>query len=268
MNKLEELLQSLKKEELIALIIDMSNGFEGLEDKILFQYLTFDEDGEIKKNKKYLSEITKKYGNGSRFVTWKQCENYTMEVSKILETAKSYSFDLNKPMVGIETAINVIYQMIRSLNYMDDSNGSIGDIVNESLALISEICINTDNFENKDKTKSFNKLLKESDKAVYNGWEEWRIEVISNCIYFCSNAKLREKLLEKLDKLVRGYSDDWGGEYSKERVLLIKFNIVNMYGDELEKKSFIEENLKYSAFREIFINQYLDKNEYEEVLRV
>ncbi|MBU3107418.1 hypothetical protein [Clostridium gasigenes] len=41
-----------------------------------------------------------------------------------------------------------------------------------------------------------------------------------------------------------------------------------MYSNELEKKNFIEENLKYSAFREILINQYLDKNEYEEVLRV
>ncbi|MBU3104981.1 hypothetical protein [Clostridium gasigenes] len=61
--------------------------------------------------------------------------------------------------------------------------------------------------------------MEKADKAVYNGWEEWRVKVISNCIYFCSNAKLREKLLQKL---VRGYSDDWGGEYSKERGLLIK----------------------------------------------
>lgn len=68
-SKIDELLSSSTKEELIFMFRDLINEYEGLEEKILFKYVKLEEKEEIKKNKKYLSDIVKRYGRGRRFVS-------------------------------------------------------------------------------------------------------------------------------------------------------------------------------------------------------
>ena len=58
-----------------------------------------DVDDEIKKNKKYLTKITRKYGNGRRFVHWRECGSYALEVMEVLDNAKESYNDLDKPAV-------------------------------------------------------------------------------------------------------------------------------------------------------------------------
>ena len=266
--KIDELLSSLTKEELIFMLRDLINEYEGLEEKILFKYVKLEEDEEIKKNKKYLSNIVKKYGGGRRFVSWRECGKFAEDVFEVLSSAKRYYFDTNKPLVPIETSIAVISKMISAIQYMDDSNGDIGDIINESILLIDEICINNSEFSKKEKIKIFNKLLNEADKTIYDGWEDWRLSVISNCIYFCDDEKLRIKFQNKLDNMLENYLDDWSGRYSKEKLLEIKLQIISSYGTDEDEKEFIENNINYSGFRELLIRECIKNREYEKVIKL
>lgn len=267
-NKIDQLLNSLNKEDLISILKDLVNEYEGLEEKILFKYVTLEEDEEIKKNKKYLSDITKKYGSGRRFVSWRECGKYANEVFQILNNARNYYFDTGKPLVAVETSIAVIVKMISSTQYMDDSNGDIGEVVREAILLLDECCINAEEFSKKDKTKIFNKLLNEADKAIYDGWEEWRLDIISNCIYFCDDEKLRIKFENKLDNRLESYADDWIGNHNKENLLGIKLQIIGTYGTEKEENEFIEDNIKYSGFRELLISKCIENNEYDRVIKL
>lgn len=267
-SKIDDFLNSSTKEELIFIFKNLINEYEGLEEKILFKYVTLEEDEEIKKNKKYLSDISKRYGGGRRFVSWRECSQYAREVFEILSNARSYYFDTKKPLVSVEASILVISKMISAIQYMDDSNGDIGDVIREAMEVLDETCINSDEFSEKDKTKIFNKLLNEADKSVYDGWEEWRLDVISNCFYFCQDEKRRSKFINKLDKMLENYSDDWSGNYKKEKVLGIKFQIISNYGNNKEAQEFIESNIKYSGFRELLINKCIENNEYDKVLKL
>ena len=266
--KIDELLSSATKEELIFMLRDLINEYEGLEEKILFKYVKLEEDEEIKKNKKYLSDIVKKYGRGRRFVSWRECGKFAEDVFEVLSSAKRYYFDTSKPLVAIETAIAVISKMISAIQYMDDSNGDIGDIINESILLIDEICINTSESSKKEKTKIFNKLLNEADKTIYDGWEDWRLSVISNCTYFCDDEKLRIKFQNKLDNMLENYLDDWSGRYNKEKILGIKLQIISSYGTDEEEKEFIENNINYSGFRELLIRKCIENREYERTIKL
>ena len=266
--KISDLLESKSKEELIVIIEDLCNEYKGLKERILFKYITLEEDEEIKKNKKYLSEITKRYGGGRRFVNWSQCDNYVKEVYEILCNARDYYFDNKKPMVVVETAISIITKMISATAYMDDSNGGIGDIVRQSLELLDEICMDSDEFLKKDKTKIFNKLIKVADSSLYNGFDEWKLEIISNCIYFCDDEKLRKKFLDKLDIIIEDYDDDWSGNYNKEQVLLMKLQMISTYGTSEEEEAFINNNINYSGFREIYINKCIDSKDFKKVLKL
>lgn len=267
-SKIDELLNSLTKEELIFIFKDLVNEYEGLEEKLLFKYVTLEEDEEIKKNKKYLSDINKKHAIGRRFVSWRECSQYTKEVFDILNNARSYYFDTSKPLVAVETSIFVITKMISALQYVDDSNGDIGDLIREALELLGEVCINADEFSEKDKAKIFNKLLNEADKSIYDGWEDLRLGVISNCTYFCGDENIRSKFVTKLDNMLENYSDDWSGNYAKEQILGIKFEVISNYNTDEEEQEFIESNIKYSGFRELLINKCIENNDYDRVLKL
>ena len=104
---------------------------------------------------------------------------------EVLDNAKEYYNDLDKPAVLVETSLEVISRMINALNYMDDSNGDIGDVINYAFNLIDDTCMDVEEFSQEDKKRLFKKLLNEGDKEVYDGWSDWRLEAISNCIYFC-----------------------------------------------------------------------------------
>lgn len=87
-DKIDELLNSLTKEELIFMIKDLINEYEELEEKILFKYVKLEEDEEINKNKKYLSAIIKKYGRGRKFISWRECGKFAQEVFEVLSVLK------------------------------------------------------------------------------------------------------------------------------------------------------------------------------------
>lgn len=267
-DKIDELLNSSTKEELIFMFKDLINDYEGLEEKILFKYVKLEENEEINKNKKYLSDIIKRYGSGRRFLSWRECGKFAQDIFEVLYSAKTYYYDTSKPLVPIETSIAIIRKMISAIQYMDDSNGDIGDIINESIGLIDEVCSNYNEFSKKEKTKIFTKLLNEADKAIYDGWEEWRIGIITNCIYFCDDEKLRIKFQNKLDNMLDNYLDDWSGEYNKQSILQIKLRMISIYGTEEAEKEFIESNVHYSEFRELLINRCIKNKEYDRVINL
>ena len=268
MVKIDELLNSSTKEELIFMLKDLINEYEELEEKILFKYVKLEEDEEIKKNKKYLSDIIKKYGKGRRFISWRECGYFAKDVFELLSSAQRYYFDTRKPLVAIETSIAVLSKMISAIQYIDDSNGDIGYVIDKAILLINETCINANEFSKKEKIKIFSKLLNELDKTIYDGWEDWRLSVISNCIYFCDDEKLRVKFENKLDSMLENYLDDWSGRYSKEKLLGIKLQIISSYATDEEEKEFIENNINYSAFRELLIGKCIENREYDRVIKL
>lgn len=267
--KLNELLSKFTKEELISIIEDLSSEYKEIEDKLIMKYNVLDVDDEIKKNKKYLTKITRKYGMGRRFVNWRECGSYASEVIEVLDNAKEYYNDLYKPAVVVETSLEVISRMINALDYMDDSNGDIGDVINYAFDLIDETCMDVEEFSQEDKKRLFKKLLNEGDKEVYDGWSDWRLQAINNCIYFCKDEKNRKKFEEKIDELIeKNNSDDYSKNYFIEHALNMKLNLYNYVEDNEKAQKLIEENLKYPSFRENMIIKYRDLKDYKKVIEL
>ena len=267
--KLNELLNKFTREELISIIEDLSLEYKEIEDKLIMKYDVLDVNDEIKKNKKYLTKITRKYGMGRRFVNWRECGSYASEVIEVLDNAKEYYNDLYKPAVVVETSLEVISRMINALDYMDDSNGDIGDVIDYAFNLIDETCMDVEEFSQEDKKRLFKKLLNEGDKEVYDGWSDWRLEAISNCIYFCTDAKNRKKFEEKIDELIeKNNSDDWNKKYFIEHALNLKLNLYKYVEDNEKAEKLIKENLKYPSFRENMIIKYRDLKDYKKVIEL
>jgi hypothetical protein len=88
------------------------------------------------------------------------------------------------------------------------------------------------------------------------------------CAKVASTEVLRNKLKTKLNYLIDKNSNNEYMKYGNESMLHILFNMVNKYGTEEEAEQFIKDNLKFSSFRELFINKYLNEKNYEKVIEL
>lgn len=267
-NNIEDLLKSKTKEELIDIFKDIFNEFKELEDIVMFKYSILEEEDEIKKIKKFLSSLSRKYGIGRRFVSWRECDNYTYEVCSVIDNVKDYYIKTEKPLVLVEASIEIIEKMISAVEYMDDSNGGVTDVVYEALALLNDCCSDSDKFSKKDKTKIFNKLFNICDASTFDGFDDWRLGIIENCICFCDDQKLRTKFDSKLNEMIDTYSDDYHGNYCIEKILGIKLSLISLYGTQDKEIEFIENNIGYSSFRELLINKCIENNDFKRVLKL
>jgi len=162
----------------------------------------------------------------------------------------------------------VLAEAIEAFQYADDSNGEIGGFVSETIDLIEEIITDSDDFDIKQSEKIFNKLLKQSDSRVFDGWEEYRVDMLRMYAQFAHIEELRNKLKMKIEYLVNKNASDEHMSYSNESILGILFDMIEEYGTKGEAEEFIKDNIKFTFFRELSINKFIKAGNYREAVEL
>src|SRR5690606_10630214 len=147
-------------------------------------------------------------------------------------------------------------EAIKAFQYADDSSGSIGFLVRGAISELSEIAIYAEDYELEHRAEIFDAILRQCDRPIFKGWEEFSIELLSVCIEFADVPTLRAKLQDKVNTLLLTAADN---RYHKEQLLEILFDILNENGTSEEVEAFLKENLQYSSFREKYIQQQLSE---------
>lgn len=83
----------------------------------------------------------------------------------------------------------------------DDSDGMIGQEIDEGFGLISEIT-EDEKLSEKDKESIFAELFEESHNIRYQGWNDWELNFLEGCSELAFNKCLRNKLENYLNKLM------------------------------------------------------------------
>ncbi|WP_232697498.1 SWIM zinc finger family protein [Brevibacillus daliensis] len=263
--EITEVLLNLSKEELISIIVDITQKDRVLEKKLLVRYSEIDGSNEIEKCKKWIDSIVRKYKGREGFISLGNAFSFANEMEKVLLNVRR-TRDL---FVSLELAFLVLEEAIEAFQYADDSNGDIGMIVNETLELIGETASIANN--EKDihiKHRVFNRLLEKSDSRIFDGWQDFQIELLNMCVQFTVSEVLRHTLIQKIEYLINQNSKNEYGRYGTERMLLILFTMISKYGTSEEAEEFLHVNWKYNAIREIAIDRYMEEKNYQKVIGV
>ncbi|MEL7624877.1 MAG: hypothetical protein AAGU12_15030 [Clostridiales bacterium] len=78
--------------------------------------------------------------------------------------------------------------MVNLLESADDSNGVVGGEIEESLALIREVTENN-GLSLTDQANIFQMLTEEAIHRRYEGWSDWRLELLGSRSCFTSSSK-------------------------------------------------------------------------------
>lgn len=262
--EIKEVLNNLSKEELIRIMVDITQKDTTLKNSLIVRYSKGDDTQEIEKCKKLINSIVRKYTGREGFITYRETYGFVSEMEDLLEKVR----DTEDTLLALDITFLLLNEDIEAFQYADDSNGEIGSLVTETLELVGEIVIDSDDLDIDLRKQIFNKLLEQSDSKVFDGWEEYKIDILRFCTEFADIEVLRKKLRMKIEYLVNTYSSDEYKKYSNESMLQMLLEMIEEYGTKEEAEQFIKDNLKFTSFRELFINKYIKDKNYHRVIEL
>lgn len=185
----------------------------------------------------------------------------------VLEKARLKSLK-NETMQAIELIFCVLHEMIDLLQLADDSDGVIGDIINESLSLIHDIA-DDEELSESDKEIILRKLMQEAKNNRYDDWSDWSFDLLQKCSELAYRDDLRKIVDDYLISLIKtDKADSWSNNYYAENINMIRYGMILRYNEPEKAGKFIQNNLKYSSFRKLAIDNAMKEKNYEEVIKL
>lgn len=258
---LSEVLQNLSKNELIKIIEDMASEDAVLEERLIFTYSKADHAQEIKACKRLIASIVDKYLRREGFISYRNAFPFANELGGVLEKGVRS----NDSLLSIDIAFLVLNEGIAAFGYADDSDGDVGILVHEAIEMIDGIVQHSVDSGSDVKEELFNKLMQQCESSVFEGWEEFRTELLRIGFHFAENEQLRNKLRTKLENYIK---NDAKGRYQNEDLLKIVFDLINDYGSKQDAEQFITNHLHYEFFRDLLIKSLVDEKKYSKVIEV
>lgn len=262
---LKSVLLNQQKDKLIRIILELSEEYPEIEKSLLFKY--GESKDEIAASKKLIREYINNAKRGG-FIDWRHADQAVQGAELTLEKARE-KIDMGATESAVQLAIIVLSPVLKMLQYCDDSNGTVGDVMNEAVHTIElAITTNMNQLNEKEQKKLFDAILKEALKNYYDGWTDWRFGLLNICTKFSQNRDLRKKLEKQLEALFQAADQSWSGKFEKEQVKLLQLNIIETCDGVEAAEKFIYENIALSDFREKAITIEFRKGEYEKVIQL
>ena len=211
---IKEVLNSLSKEELIGIIVDITKKDSTLKNSIILRYSKGNHTQELEKCKNLMDSIVRKYIGREGYITYRYTSSFASEMEAVLEKAR----DTEDLFLSLDIAFMMLEESIEAFEYTDDSNGAIGSLVDETIQLIEEIVMECDDLELPQREKVFHKLLKQSSSKAFDGWEEFRMDLFRLCGQFADVEALRDELRRNIEQEIDKHSGNPSKKYSHERL--------------------------------------------------
>lgn len=264
---IKQILSKRNKDELIAFILKISSEYKEIKQRILLEFNTGSEVDEISEAISTIRTFIRKNSDRGGFINYR--DTYTAVKGAELVLDKAYSaYEQSKLIHAIKLALCVVREMVEVIQNADDSDGIIGGIIEQSLDFIYST-IEENELSLLDKDKVFQYLIQEASNNLYDGWTDWRLNLLEICSILADTPELRNKLESYLELMIKNEEkNSWSRDYLAERVCFIKYNLTLKQDGQKKAEEFIEHNLNYSGFREIAIQSAMSKKDYNRVVKL
>lgn len=266
-----QILQSLEKNQLIEIIMDEMDNNSGLRGKILIKYApVLDYEEELKKCKKYIysryRECIKSnnYGYNNYYDMQDKLCQFENEMYEVLNRAVKVS----NQFLGIEMAFLVLGQSLEILinDYeIYDEDFLIEELINYTLSIIKNIVTNVKDLDIR--KQLLHKLMEKCDGLDLNEWYAYQVDIIRICFNIADNFQDKEILRKRIEQMITLEPEEYHNKYEIITLKKYLYEFIVQYWDKSKVKDFINENIEYSDFREIAIQNCLKNGEFEQAIK-
>lgn len=262
----EEIINTLDRNQLLEIVREISENDNEIKNYILLKYSPVDDKTELQNCKKIIKSIIKKYLRRGGYIKWEYVFSFSKELESVLDRIEKFK---NREL-AIDAQLLLLDEVFNVFNYIDDSDGFIGDLVENIFSMMEKTVSDVVAFDDEiTKEKIFDKLLYETDEEFFNGWPEYKKRLYNICCEVAFKEELRDKLKSKIIEFRDSEAEDsFYGEYVADICLESIYKIIDMYGSEEEVEKFLYENIDRCSFLEFLVQKYIDKEEYEMALNL
>ncbi|MCG7336612.1 hypothetical protein MHZ95_15180 [Sporosarcina sp. ACRSM] len=262
--ELRDVLEGLSKEELVEIIMEFAGNDAILKSRLLLKYSKGETGQALANSKRWIRSVVNKYTAGERFISYRETGRFTRELGECLTQIENCA----NASVALDLAFLLLEETISAFQYADDSNGDIGFLVEETLEAIEETVIEAVTLKPEQSGSLLEKLLKQCDHPIFDGWEDYRIALFRICTQFADQKEYREILNQKIESMIDEKDAEHHRRYVNEELLQILFEMIQRYGNKEEAERFIHKYLHYTSFREWLIQQNMAGKNYEQVIQL
>ncbi|MGG7621276.1 SWIM zinc finger family protein [Bacillus coreaensis] len=260
---IHEVLNNQSKEELINIIINFTSQDPALENSLIVKYSTGDKQQELEACQELIDSVVRKYTGREGFIKYRDTGAFVTELEDVVDKARN----TEDPLVALDIALLLLMEAMGAFQYADDSSGEIGALVSKALTLIAEIATSQTKMGN-ERFEIITKILDQTDNEVFDGWTDFKIDLLNICIAFSEDETIRERVKTKIESMLDQNSIELFTRYNNERLLELLFLIIEQYGTQEEADQFIQDHLKYASFREKLLMKYLQEENYLKVIEI
>lgn len=209
--------------------------------------------------KKYvdvIKSVIKKHTSRG-FIDYSASNKLGKELNQYLDVAKEYLSKNNYRDATVLFQI-IIKEVIKVVEYCDDSNGYVVDNIDEAISNLTEMVNTPVSFEFKEKIADF--LKEELKKKIYFDYGNFGYDLTETYASFCIKTDRKDEFLQFLDLKIQSAKDD---DYDRSFFIKEKISFLSRMGSTDEAKKIIKQNLDISEIRNLEIDRNIENRDYE-----
>lgn len=256
---LEQSLAQQSQQALVSVLLEIAHKHPQIKDELR---LRFAENAEIEKRAKSLISSSVKAVKRRGFVEYNDVFDASSGAQKVLDIAES-----RRPAEKVSLCILVLREMMDLLECCDDSDGFVGGVINDAIYLLNEATKMLP-ASSPESEMAFEAIYRHAGERIYNGWIDWRLEILRACIPLCGVKKLREKLEARLSELSQPGDDDWYNRYTGAECQKLEYELINRFDGGEAAEAFLTSHLENSDFRKLAVQNALAAKDWDKALRL
>lgn len=262
---LKQLLEAESKESLIQLLLSLAADSKVVKERINLHVAKAGGAAELETCRKMIRLSVNANADRHGFVDWRSVDGAVEGAEKVAERAFEAA-ERGEWVRAVELYLCVVEEMSELNERADDSSGTIGIVISQSLEGIHEITSQHDQISQADKERLFQMLLNESGRQRYDGWSDQQLEFIEAASRLAVNAELRQKWEQSASEIVSGQNED--SSYVAERVAMIRYRLIQSHEGDERAAQYGKSQLHLPNFREIAIQDAFRGRRYDEVIQL
>jgi len=253
---LEDILTKLDKKALISLIIQYSKEYKPIASEIKFRY---SEKADKSSDARKLIRSTINAVSDRGFVEYRNVRHAISGANEVLSMIDDMQ-NSNEYISAVSLAIVVAEEMMDLMNNCDDSNGYVGGAIAEAIEKIQAVI---DDVPEEHSDKIFTTVVNHAFNKMYDGWTDWRTDLLSALVPLCGSKKNREQLESYLNDTDSSKSSKWSRDYDLRSMQLIQHDIITRFDGEAAAQDYVNQNLDSIDFRYMAIEHAIKNKQYD-----
>lgn len=253
------------KEDLVELLVSLASESDVIARRIEMSVFEGGDEARVRESRLLIRSYIDDHADRHGFVEYRDVYRAVDGARLVMEQARGAT----DGSLALTLSFCVLEEMLDLLQTADDSSGTIGGVIEESLEYVGEVLSRIDADSELEAERFFDMLLAESADGRLHGWPDWQLRLLGWALDLATTAE-RKTLWDQQVAAITPYhkAETWGRDYFGEKTAMMQYHWLIQYEGEIQARNFLKDHLRYPSFRELAIQEALQAGRYDEGLEL